>query len=143
LHSCPLPANPFLGHWHQVDTYISTAQKIPDWSLKMDKGQILKIARALADPTRFSILQLIAAKEEIAYGEVAGSFPIKQGTVSHHLKILIDTGLINMRKDGQYSFIRLSKDTLDAYPDALKAALNLNSLNNRSQADRRGRLTLW
>jgi ArsR family transcriptional regulator, arsenate/arsenite/antimonite-responsive transcriptional repressor len=59
----------------------------------------LKLRKALADPTRFRILQAIAATEGIACGTLAARFSITQATCSQHLKVLVDAGLIAMRRD--------------------------------------------
>ena len=55
---------------------------------------VIKITKALADPTRFRILQTIANARESCCGELARDFPITQATVSQHLKILADAGLV-------------------------------------------------
>lgn len=85
----------------------------------MEESQLLRIAKAIADPTRYSILKAIAGREEICCGELAGLFPIKQATVSHHLKVLGDAGLIQIRQQGAHHFYRLSPEALRAFSDSL------------------------
>jgi ArsR family transcriptional regulator, arsenate/arsenite/antimonite-responsive transcriptional repressor len=89
----------------------------------MTHEQLIKITKALADPTRFRMLQAIAASEEISCGALAKRFPITQATCSQHLKILADAGLIAMRREGQFHYYHLVRDTLEAYHRALAAAL--------------------
>ena len=48
---------------------------------------VIKITKALADPTRFRLLQSIANARERCCGELARDFPITQATVSQHLKV--------------------------------------------------------
>ena len=88
----------------------------------VDQQQLIKVAKALADPTRFSILQAIAHAGESCCGELAKQFPITQATCSQHLKILVEAGLVTMRREGQFNHYRLIPSTLDAYRQALGAA---------------------
>jgi len=83
---------------------------------------LIKITKALADPTRFGILQAIAAADEISCGALAKRFPITQATCSQHLKILVEAGLIAMRREGQFHHYHLVRDTLEVYHRALEAA---------------------
>jgi ArsR family transcriptional regulator len=89
----------------------------------MTHEHLIKITKALADSTRFHILQAIAAAEEISCGALAKRFPITQATCSQHLKILAEAGLITMRREGQFHHYHLVRDTLEAYHRALEAAL--------------------
>ena len=88
----------------------------------MTHEHLIKITKALADSTRFRLLQAIAA-EEISCGALANRFPITQATCSQHLKILADAGLIARRREGQFHYYHLVRDTLEAYHRALDAAL--------------------
>jgi ArsR family transcriptional regulator, arsenate/arsenite/antimonite-responsive transcriptional repressor len=89
----------------------------------MTPQQIIKITKALADPTRFRILQAIAAAPERCCGDLARDFPITQATVSQHLKVLTDAGLVEPRRQGQFNYYRLRRDVFDAYQRTLAAAL--------------------
>ncbi len=84
------------------------------------------IAKALADPQRFEILELIIAGGEICCGEVAERCTVSQPTVSHHLKTLVDAGLISLRRDGQRNLYRAEPQVLDAYLRELKARTRLD-----------------
>jgi ArsR family transcriptional regulator len=88
----------------------------------MEARHIERIAKALADPTRFRILKAIAATDEINCGDLARRFPIAQATVSHHLKILEEAGLVHVRAAGQHHFFRADHVALDDYRRALGAA---------------------
>ena len=85
----------------------------------MDVTQFYKVAKALADPRRFEIFELIAAGEEMCCGSISDCFPVSQATVSHHLKELADAGLIEARSEGQFKFFRARRDVLAAYVDEL------------------------
>lgn len=75
----------------------------------MNERQLLKIAEALSDGTR--LLREIAASGEISCGELANRFPVAQPTVSHHLKVFEQAGLVAA--------------TLDVLPDALGETFSL------------------
>ena len=87
----------------------------------MDSAQFHKIAKALADPRRFEILEVIAsAGNEMCCGSVVECFPVAQATVSHHLKELVDAGLVETRSEGQFKYLRARPDVLTEYVAALQ-----------------------
>ncbi len=65
----------------------------------------MRIAKALADPTRFSILARIAAEPDMACQRLIEEFAVTPATMSHHLKELGGADLVEMRARGQ---VRLS-----------------------------------
>lgn len=83
--------------------------------LRLDDGQLLRIAKALADPQRFAILQRIAAEPEVACKTLVSEFPIKQATISHHLKELSGAGLVDTRRNGQCVQLAARRDVLREY----------------------------
>ena len=85
----------------------------------VDQHHVIKITKALADPTRFGILRAIASAGESCCGELAERFPVTQATCSQHLKVLTEAGLVSMRREGQFNHYRLVRDTLEAYRRAL------------------------
>jgi DNA-binding transcriptional ArsR family regulator len=57
---------------------------------------------AIADPTRRSILDLLADRASMTAGEIADEFPdISRPAVSKHVRVLRDAGLVRVRKDGR------------------------------------------
>ena len=84
---------------------------------------VMKITKALADPTRFRILQAIAHAQERCCGDLARDVPITQATVSQHLKVLADAGLVEPRRAGQFTYYRLRRDIFNAYQHTLATAL--------------------
>jgi ArsR family transcriptional regulator, arsenate/arsenite/antimonite-responsive transcriptional repressor len=85
----------------------------------MDTNQIAKISKALADPTRLQIYEEIAARPEIFCGEVIDKFELSPGTVSHHLKVLLEAGLIECRREGQFVHNRVLPETMRDYTQSL------------------------
>jgi ArsR family transcriptional regulator len=85
-----------------------------------DETQVVKVAKALADPTRFGIYQAIAARVELSCGDIARLFPVSQATVSHHVRILKESGLVNVRREGQFSYLHAERARLDWFRQALQ-----------------------
>lgn len=81
----------------------------------MNDKHLARIARALSDPTRLSLLRAIAEHGELSCGELAERFPIAQSTVSHHLNVLMNAGLVEMRKQGQHHLFRVRMEPLQAF----------------------------
>jgi DNA-binding transcriptional ArsR family regulator len=73
---------------------------------------------ALASATRREILDLVR-RAELSAGEIARHFPISRPAVSHHLKVLRETGLVRERKDGARRFFLLDVHRLEAVLGAL------------------------
>lgn len=89
----------------------------------MDNQQLLRVAKAIADPTRYALLQALAAHGEVSCGQLADLFPVAQATVSHHLSVLVNAGLVEMRKQGQHHYFRLRRDTVRSFTETLARSL--------------------
>lgn len=86
----------------------------------MELTRIEKISKALADATRLKIFESIAAKKGVVCGDLVGApCCITPATVSHHLKILADAGLIESRRQGQFIHNRAVPETIAEYSRAL------------------------
>src|SRR3546814_14145852 len=68
-----------------------------------------ELFRSLADPTRLRILGLLRAME-LSVGELAQVLGQSQPRVSRHVKILIDAGLAERRKEGSWVFLSLRSE---------------------------------
>lgn len=89
----------------------------------MRESELTRIAKALADPRRFEILKVITDAREISCGEVADRFPISQSTVSHHLRLLMEAGLIRVRREGQFGYFSPRPEMLEKYLEELRRQL--------------------
>ena len=65
-----------------------------------------KILKALSDPNRLKIIGLLSCGEKCACA-ILESFEFTQPTLSHHMKVLMDCGLIEVRKDGIWNYYKL------------------------------------
>lgn len=91
----------------------------------MDDSTLVRVAKAIANPTRFAILKAIASHGEISCGQLAELFPIAQATVSHHLNILVSAELVEMRKQGQHHYFRLQRAMLKQFGDEIQQSLGI------------------
>lgn len=74
-----------------------------------------RLAKALGDPTRLKIYAEIARRRELYVGELQACRILANATVSHHLRILMQAGLITARRSGQHVFYRWMPTRLIAY----------------------------
>jgi len=109
----------------------------------MDDEQFHRISRALADPRRREILEMIAAAGEArpcgAPGEplhcnaVVERLPIAQPTVSHHIRELALAGVIQVQHSGPFNLLSLRADVLNAYIDVLRCRLRLSPISESGE----------
>lgn len=79
--------------------------------------------KALGDPTRVRLLSLIAAHQdgEACICDLTEPVGLSQPTVSHHMKQLVDAGLVAREQRGKWAYYRVVDETLTALSDALAA----------------------
>jgi len=82
--------------------------------------------KALNDPTRREILELLKEKDLTA-GEIAGQFNISKPSISHHLDLLRQAGLVVSVKEGQFIYYSLNTTVMD---EMLKWIISLQSPKN-------------
>jgi len=78
-----------------------------------------QILSALSSPTRREILWL-AWQEELSAGDIAASFDVAAPTISQHLKVLREAGLVSMTVDGNFRRYRSRRDLLAAFEPFLR-----------------------
>jgi DNA-binding transcriptional ArsR family regulator len=66
---------------------------------------------AIAEPRRRDILEFLAAREH-AVGDIVEALDLAQPSVSKHLRVLLDVGLVAVRRDGRRAFYRTNADEL-------------------------------
>lgn len=79
-------------------------------------GELEVVLKALADRHRLRIVNLLlrAGGEPVCVCEVQPLLGLSQGTVSHHLKLLLDAGVLSRETRGTYSYFSLVPGALDA-----------------------------
>ena len=75
--------------------------------------------KALADPTRVAILSMLSAESEVCVCVLTDELGLSQPTISHHLRILREAGLVEATRRGTWAFYRLLPDALEALRTAL------------------------
>jgi ArsR family transcriptional regulator, arsenate/arsenite/antimonite-responsive transcriptional repressor len=85
----------------------------------MDHSDVQKISKALADGTRLMIFETISATDQMSCGELVSVRGVTPATVSHHLKILSQAGLIACRREGQFVYSHAVPQTIATYTQAL------------------------
>lgn len=82
---------------------------------KFDDTQLERQAvglNALADETRLKMITLLARHDSLCVCEIQEAFDLGQPTVSHHLKILRDAGLITVERRGKWAYYALRRDAM-------------------------------
>jgi ArsR family transcriptional regulator, arsenate/arsenite/antimonite-responsive transcriptional repressor len=92
-------------------------------SIHSGDRKAVRVAKALADLTRFRLFRTIAAHGEICCRDLTVLLRVSQATVSHHLKILTEAGLVAARRDGQFSYYRVRPGAMREHARLLGAAL--------------------
>jgi ArsR family transcriptional regulator len=68
--------------------------------------------KALADPTRVAIVNRLAGADEVCVCVFVGELGLAQPTVSHHLRVLREAGLVEARRRGTWAFYRLVPEAI-------------------------------
>src|SRR5688572_29359156 len=66
----------------------------------VDEARAVKMLRALANPVRFRIVQILASRSTCVCGEIVDELPLAQSTVSEHLRVLKDAGVVQGTIEG-------------------------------------------
>lgn len=70
--------------------------------------------KALSDPIRLRLMSMIAAADETCVCDLTGPFDVSQPTISHHLKVLRDAGLVDSERRGTWVYYWAQRSALDA-----------------------------
>ena len=88
-----------------------------------DAERVARVFKAIGDPTRVMLLSLIAASPggEACICDLTAPVALSQGTVSHHMKLLADAGLVTREQRGKWAYFALNDGALNAAADALRS----------------------
>src|SRR5260370_30791226 len=75
--------------------------------------------KALSDPTRVAIVNRLAQATETCVCDLTAAFELSQPTISHHLKVLRDVGLVESTRRGTWAYYRVKPETLAGLAAAL------------------------
>lgn len=95
-----------------------------------ERERLVAIFKALGDPTRLDIFRLVAAQEApICACDVVDRFDVSQPTISHHMRVLAEAGLITVSRRGVWAYyaadprgLALLRDAVEGFAPVLVAA---------------------
>lgn len=87
--------------------------------MKFEYEEQIKIFKALSDQNRLEIIRILSCNETCAC-EILKNFDITQPTLSHHMKVLLDCGLVECTKRGTWNYYKLSSEKTEEIIRVLK-----------------------
>lgn len=85
----------------------------------MNKIDVALICKALSDSNRLEIVQMLSEGEKCGCN-LLERFEITQPTLSHHMKILVESGMVNDRKDGKWHHYSLNIETFNEFKEYIE-----------------------
>lgn len=87
----------------------------------MDAEKAAQAFKALGDDNRLRIIELIASQGEMCACRILDELDIAQPTLSHHMKLLKDAGLVKARKQGRWMHYSMDRSMLESIEGFLRA----------------------
>jgi ArsR family transcriptional regulator len=78
-----------------------------------EAGALAVKFKALADPARVAIVNRLAAADEVCVCDLNAALELSQPTVSHHLRVLREAGLVESSRRGTWAFYRLVPEAIE------------------------------
>ncbi|PWK89511.1 ArsR family transcriptional regulator [Lentzea atacamensis] len=97
-------------------------EPLPEAPLAEEQAaELATMFKALGDPVRLRLLSLIATRPggEVCVCELTPSFDLSQPTISHHLKLLRQAGLVDSERRGTWVYYRIRPETTDRLAEVL------------------------
>ena len=82
--------------------------------MKMKKENLIAAIEAASEPVRLEILRIVAAHGELRAKDILPAFDITQPTLSHHMSVLEEVGLVSARREGRSVYYSINKKTFFA-----------------------------
>jgi ArsR family transcriptional regulator len=81
--------------------------------------RLARLLKAVADPTRLRLLSIVAAHDggEACVCDLTEPVGLTQGTVSHHMRVLVDAGILTREQRGKWAYYALVPDALNSLAD--------------------------
>lgn len=85
--------------------------------------RLARVLKALADPSRLRLISMVATGEDSGscVCDLAEPLDLGQPTVSHHLKVLVDAGILSREKRGTWAYYRIVPGSLEGIASSLTA----------------------
>ena len=78
-----------------------------------ERDELAARFKALADPTRVAIINCLSAADEVCVCNLTATFDLSQPTISHHLKILRQAGVLEAQREGREVYLRINREVLE------------------------------
>jgi ArsR family transcriptional regulator len=108
----------------EVDRYAAPMSR----TRTTDPDPDVRLLSALADPTRLAIVRQLAADSETCACDFTSCCDVGQPTVSHHLRVLREAGLVTSERRGQWVWYRLAPDAAERLGAIARALVPGNGL---------------
>ncbi|UCZ53656.1 metalloregulator ArsR/SmtB family transcription factor [Bacillus shivajii] len=112
------------------EIYCYDEEKVTSAKSQINVEEIRTISvvfKALADPTRLTILYALMKKGELCVCDVANIIDSSVATASHHLRTLKKQGVLHYRKEGKLAFYRIENEQIESLIDvAFKQRIEVN-----------------
>ena len=96
--------------------------------VRLQAEKFAALFAALSDPNRVAILHLLGeAREEVCVYDIASNFKVGQTTVSRHLKMLKDVGLVTSEKRGKWVYYRTAREKNEEVKAILNQVMHLSN----------------
>lgn len=99
--------------------------------MKNKYNEMAKGFKVFSDPNRLMIVEMILDGEKCAC-TILEDLNISQSTLSHHMKILCDSGIVNCRKEGKWNYYSINKDGCKGIYDFLIKIMESSDTTNYS-----------
>jgi DNA-binding transcriptional ArsR family regulator len=98
-----------------------------DLDVVASPDELATVAKALGHPIRVRIVQLLLARDTCVCGEIVSELPVSQATVSQHLKVLKEAGLVRGEIDGPRVCYCADRGRLERHIGSLRALIGAHS----------------
>lgn len=88
-----------------------------------EQTSLANFASAMAHPARIAIVGRLQHCREACCGDIVAALPLAQATVSQHLKVLVDAGLLSTRREGHKMFYKLECERIRTFCHAFQGTL--------------------
>ena len=76
------------------------------------RGEMISFFKAICDRNRHQILHLLKKNGEMNASDIIDKMDLSQPTIAHHLKILVEAGVLITRKEGKETFYKINKEII-------------------------------
>lgn len=101
----------------------------------MKREDVARVFKAFCDENRLEIIELLK-KGEMCANDILKNVGIVQSTLSHHMKILCESGIITSRKSGKMTYYAVSNEGLDIASNLLNTYRGISAPGSRTKAQK-------